>query len=193
MKSNIRTIALSVLVTLAGVSTAHAIVSMPDVLSDDMVLQQNQKVPIWGTADPGETVVVKFAGQAKTATASADGRWLVKLDPIRASATPATMIITAKNTIELTNILVGEVWLVAGQSNMQRLLSETANGEAVIAAANHPLIHLFNVSRQVAFKHAQPPLATWQACNPETVKQFSAAGYYFGVELEKELNVPIGL
>jgi sialate O-acetylesterase len=178
---------------LAGVSTAHAIVSLPDVLSDGMVLQQNQKVPIWGKADPGETVVVKFAGQAKTATASADRRWLVKLDPIRASATPTTMIITGKNTIELRDILVGEVWLVAGQSNMQRLLSETANGEAATAAANHPLIRLFNVSRQVAFKHAKPPLATWQVCSPQTVKEFSAAGYYFGVELETELHVPIGL
>src|SRR2546422_7372193 len=93
----------------------------------------------------------------------------------------------------MKNIRVGEVWLLAGQSNMQRLLSETANGEAAIAAADHPLIRLFNISRQVAFKHQPPPLATWQACSPESVKQFSAAGYYFGVELEKELRVPIGL
>src|SRR5690349_21998134 len=76
---------------------------------------------------------------------------------------------------------------------MQRLRSETANGEAAIAAANHPLIRLFNVSRQVAFKHANPPLARWQACSPQSVKEFSAAGYYFGVELEKERHVPIGL
>ena len=82
---------------------------------------------------------------------------------------------------------------MSGQSNMQRLLSETADGAVAIAAANHPLIRLFNVSRQVAFKHQPPPLATWQACSPESVKQFSAAGYYFGVELEKELGVPIGL
>lgn len=193
MKRSIHTIALTVLVMLAGFSTAHAIVSLPDVLSDGMVLQQNQKVPIWGRADPGETVMVKIAGQSKTATASSDGRWLVKLDPIRASRTPATMIITGRNTIELKNILVGEVWLIAGQSNMQRLLSETANGAAAIAAANHPLIRLFNVSRQVAFKRAKPPLATWQACSPQTVKEFSAAGYYFGAELENELHVPIGL
>jgi sialate O-acetylesterase len=103
------------------------------------------------------------------------------------------MIVSGKNTVELKDILIGEVWLVAGQSNMQRLLSETANGDNAIAAANHPLIRLFNVSRQVAFKHASPPLATWQACSPQSIKQFSAAGYYFGVELEKELHVPIGL
>ena len=174
-------------------STTRANVSLPDVISDGMVLQQNQKVPIWGQADPGESVTVKFAGQSKTATASADGKWLVKLSPMQANSTAATMIISGKNTIELKNILVGEVWLVAGQSNMQRLLSETANGDAAIAAADHPLIRLFNVSRQVAFKHAKPPLATWQACSPQSVKEFSAAGYYFGVELENELQVPIGL
>ena len=104
--------------------------ALPDVISDGMVLQQNQRAPIWGKADPGETVTVKFAGQSKTATAPANGNWLIKLDPIRANATPAAMVISGKNTIELKNILVGEVWLVAGQSNMERLLSETANGEA---------------------------------------------------------------
>ena len=172
---------------------ARANVSLPDVISEGMVLQQGQAIPIWGKADPGEVVTVRFAGQSKKAIAAMDGTWRVKLDPMRANATPATMIISGKNTIELKNILIGEVWLVSGQSNMERLLSETANGEAAIAAANHPLIRLFNVSRQVAFKRAPPPLATWQPCSPQTIKQFSAAGYYFGVELERELHVPIGL
>src|SRR6059058_1804572 len=112
---------------------------------------------------------------------------------MKANATAATMTIAGRNTIELGNILVGEVWLVAGQSNMQRLLSETANGDAATAAADHPNIRLFNVSRQVAFKHAPPPLARWLACSPLSIKEFSAAGYYFGVELENELHVPIGL
>jgi sialate O-acetylesterase len=192
--SNSIRVLLLVLTTLTvGSSAARANVSLPDVLSDGMVLQQNQKVPIWGKADPGENITVKFAGQSKTATASPDGKWVVRLNPMPANATPATMTIAGRNTIELKNILVGEVWLVAGQSNMQRLLSETANGEAAIAAADHATIRLFNVSRQVAFKHAKPPLAIWQACSPQTVKAFSAAGYYFGVELENELHVPIGL
>jgi sialate O-acetylesterase len=187
----IRFCVLAILLLIA--SGVRANVSLPDVISDRMVLQQKQRVPIWGTADPGEAVTVRFAGQSKKTTASADGKWLLKLDPLSANATPATMTISGKNTIEVTNILVGEVWLVAGQSNMQRLLSETANGDAAIAAADHPRIRLFNVSRQVAFKHAPPPLATWQVCSPQTVKDFSAAGYYFGVELENELHVPIGL
>ena len=192
MNRSIQFLFLLIAVAAASLST-RANVSLPDVISSGMVLQQNQQVPIWGKADPAETVTVRFNGKSKMATAAADGRWLIKLSPMRASTTPATMLISGKNTIELKNILVGEVWLVAGQSNMQRLLSETANGTAAIAAADHPTIRLFNVSRQVAFKHAAPPLATWQACSPQTVKEFSAAGYYFGVELEKELNVPIGL
>src|SRR5262245_37526514 len=172
---------------------ARANVSVPDVISDSMVLQRNSKIPIWGNADPGEAVTVRFGKQMKKTIALPDGKWLIKLDPMVANATPSTMIISGNNTLELKDILVGEVWLVAGQSNMQRLLSETADGEAAIAAADHPQIRLFNVSRQVAFKHAQPPLGRWLACSPQTVKEFSAAGYYFGVELQKELRVPIGL
>jgi sialate O-acetylesterase len=189
----IATIFFVLIVAVLSAAEAQANVSLPDVISEGMVLQQGQAVPFWGKADPGEVVTVRFAGQSKKAIAALDGTWRVKLDPMRANATPATMIVSGKNTIELKNILRGEVWLMAGQSNMQRLLSETANGEAAIAAANHPLIRLFNVSRQVAFKHTPPPLATWQACSPQSVKQFSAAGYYFGVELERELHVPIGL
>jgi len=178
---------------LLPAASARANVVLPDVINDGMVLQCDRAIPIWGKADPGETVTVSFAGQKRTATADQEGKWLVHLSARRATAIPATMIVSGKNKIEIGNILVGEVWLVAGQSNMQRLLSETANGEQAIAAANHPSIRLFNVSRQVAFKHAPPPLARWQSCTPESVKQFSAAGYYFGVELANELKVPIGL
>ncbi len=174
-------------------TVARANVALPDVISSGMVLQRDQVVPIWGKADPGEAVTVRFNGQVKTTTADANGRWVIRLQRLKATATPAVLIVEGKNKIELQDILVGEVWLVAGQSNMQRLLSETANGEQAIATANHPAIRLFNVSRQVAFKHASPPLGVWKACSPESVKEFSAVGYYFGVELQKELNVPIGL
>ena len=172
---------------------AQANVILPDVISSGMVLQQGKRIPIWGKAEPGEAITLTFNKQSKQTTADKDGNWLVRLNPLRGSSTPATMTIEGKNKVELKDILVGEVWLVAGQSNMQRLLSETANGDAAIAAANHPTLRLFNVSRQVAFKHAPPPLATWQACTSESVKQFSAAGYYFAVELQKQLNVAIGV
>ena len=192
MKTKIR-LCIAAIAVLLSAASARANVVLPDVISSGMVLQRDHAVPIWGQADPGESVTVRFANQSRTVIAGNDGKWRVNLDPLRANATPAIMTISGKNTIELKNILVGEVWLLAGQSNMQRLLRETANGEAAIAAADHPLIRLFNVSRQVAFKHQPPPLATWQPCSPETVKEFSAAGYYFGVELQQELKVPIGL
>jgi sialate O-acetylesterase len=188
-----KTLLLLILLVLATPLLVQADVVLPDVLSSGMVLQRDQKVPIWGKADPGESVTVKFGSQTKRTTAGKDGKWIVHLSPSHANATPAKLTVEGKNKLELNDILVGEVWLVAGQSNMQRLLSETANGEAAIAAANHPLIRLFNVSRQVAFKHAKPPLAVWAACTSDSVKQFSAAGYYFAVELQKELKVPIGV
>src|SRR3989442_13113987 len=128
MKTSARLFFLMILAVLSAAGV-KANVSLPDVISEGMVLQQGQAVPIWGKADPGEVVTVRFAGQSKKASAAMDGTWLVRLDPLRANATPATMRISGKNTIELQNILVGEVWLVAGQSNMQRLLSETANGD----------------------------------------------------------------
>lgn len=186
-------ILLTTILLFASAFVAKANVTLPDVLSDSMVLQREHVVPIWGRADAGESITVRFAGQTKTTVADKDGKWHVNLSALKANATPATMTIEGKNKIELKDILVGEVWLVSGQSNMQWRLIESNNGEAEVAAAKHPLIRLFNVSRQVAFKHAQPPLAVWQACSPQSVKEFSGAGYYFGVELQKELNVPIGL
>src|SRR5216683_2026157 len=150
---------------------ARANISLPDVISGGMVLQQRQRVPIWGKADPGEVVTVRFDSQSKKVTAAADGKWLVRLDPMGANATPSTMFIAGKNTIELKDILVGEVWLVAGQSNMQRLLRETANGDAVQAAANNPNLRLFNVRREVGFKRTGAKIGEWAACTPDSVKE----------------------
>jgi sialate O-acetylesterase len=181
------------LVVLASSARVCAEVSLPDVLSDSMVLQRGVRVPVWGTASPGEAVTVSFNGQTRKTTAGAGGRWRVWLDPLRANATPSVLTVSGRNRIELKDVLVGEVWLVSGQSNMQFTLAETREAQAAIAAANRPLIRLFNVSRQVAFRHKPPPLATWQACTPGSVKDFSAAGYYFAVELQKELGVPVGV
>jgi sialate O-acetylesterase len=181
------------MVLLLATMVARANVSLPDVIGSSMVLQRDRPVLIWGNADPGEAISVRFGKQNKSITADGEGKWRISLAPLHATATPQTLVIVGRNTIELSNILVGEVWLVTGQSNMQRLLSETANGEAAIAAAAHSQIRLFNVSRQVAFKHAAPPLGAWQVSSPQSVKEFSAAGYYFGVELQQALNVPVGL
>jgi sialate O-acetylesterase len=138
-----------VLVTAAvGCATVAGDVTLPDVIGSSMVLQQKQAVPIWGTADAGEAVTVSFGKIKKTIVANGNGKWHIDLGKLSANSSPQTMTIAGKNTIILSDILVGEVWLVAGQSNMQRLLRETDNGEAVQAAANHPNIRLFNVSRE---------------------------------------------
>lgn len=174
-------------------AAASAEVRLPDVLGDSMVLQRRQAVPIWGWANAGESVTVKFGKQTRNAVADANGKWRVDLQNLKESFVPQTLKIEGANVIELKNILVGEVWLVAGQSNMQRLLRETANGAEVQSKADSPNIRLFNVSRDVAFKKKPGKLGEWQAVTPESVKEFSAAGYYFGLEMEKALKVPIGL
>src|SRR6266550_973683 len=187
------TLALRFLAILLSATAARANVTVPDVISNSMVLQRDRAVPIWGTADPGETVVVMFASQTQGTKAGRDGKWQVTLSPMPASATPGTMTISGNNTITLDDVLVGEVWIVSGQSNMQFTLAESADGEAAIAAANDAAIRLFNISRKVAFQHEPGPLALWQPASPASVRDFSAAGYYFAVQLRDALHVPIGI
>lgn len=186
-------ILLSAALILLGTVHAAADVRLPDVIAGSMVLQQKQKVPVWGSAEPGEAVTVTFGGQKRTAVAGADGKWRVDLDKLQANAAPQAMTIAGRNKIELTDILVGEVWLVSGQSNMQWRLPESADGEAAAAAADHPDIRLFNVSREVGFKKRRGKLAEWLRCDPKSVREFSAAGYYLAIELQKALNVPVGI
>ena len=192
MKTKVKLLLIASVVLFSSLF-ARADVRLPDVLADSMVLQQKQIVPIWGWAEAGEAVTVTFGKQTKTVVTDANGKWRVDLKNLTASFTPQTLEIKGKNTIELKDILVGEVWLVAGQSNMQRLLRETANGDEVQKQANHPNIRLFNASRDVAFKKKPGKLGFWQPTTPESVAEFSAAGYYFGVEMENALKVPIGL
>lgn len=182
-------IATFLCIYIAGFAYVH----LPDILSDSMVLQQNMRVPLWGNALPGEAVTVTFNGQQKNTKANDQGKWIIYLDPMKANATPQTMIIRGINTIHLKGILIGEVWLCSGQSNMQHTLSTTNNGDSVIASAHDPMLRLFNVNRQVAFKHKYGPIGQWNSCTPASLRPFSAAAYYFGVELQKKLHVPVGI
>jgi sialate O-acetylesterase len=178
---------------LAATTLCYADVAIPDVLGDGMVLQRDHRIPVWGTASPDELITVSFSGHVKKTRADKDGRWRVDLDRMPAHATPATLTIAGRNAVELKDVLVGEVWLCSGQSNMQLTLPETNDGEAAIAAADHAAIRLFDVSRDVAFKRKTGKLGSWQVSSPESVRPFSAACYYFGLELQKELQVPVGL
>jgi sialate O-acetylesterase len=171
---------------------ARADVKLPAVIGDNMVLQQNAKLPIWGTAEPGEQVTVTIGGQKATATAGADGRWVVKLDALKAGG-PHELTVTGKNNITIKNVLVGEVWVASGQSNMQWSVRASANPDKEIADAKHPKIRLFTVPRVPATEPQRDCNAKWVECSPETIPDFSAVAYYFGRDLQKTLDVPIGL
>lgn len=172
---------------------ARADVKLPTILGDHMVLQQQMPVPIWGSADPGEHVTVDFAGQKLSADADAQGHWEVKLAALTASNKPADLIVTGKNTVTLHDLLVGEVWICSGQSNMTFQLKQAMNAKAEIAAANHPNIRLFTVPRNIQFQPARELHGQWAACSPKSAEFFSAVGYFFGRDLHQSLNVPVGL
>lgn len=182
---------------------AGAELKLPAIFGDNMVLQQQQRVPVWGWASPGEEVVVTFSGQTKATHADAAGKWLVKLAKLKASAEPQTLVVESGETKSFTNILVGEVWLCSGQSNMEKPLGPQPgqkpvfNYEAELAAADYPQIRLFKIGRTLS----ATPLADlektsgWLACNSNSLEgvKFSAAAYFFGREIQTNLNVPVGL
>lgn len=171
---------------------AAAEVKLPSVFGDHMVLQCNQPVPIWGWAQPGEKVTVGLADQSKTATADASGRWSVRLDAMKAGG-PHVLRVQGTNTLERTDVLVGEVWLCSGQSNMAMTVGGSQNRDAEIAAADFPQIRMLMVARKTAEKPQDDCEAQWIVCSPQTVAGFSAAAYFFGRELHQKLAVPVGL
>lgn len=177
---------------LAAVSVAQADVRLPHVFGEHMVLQQDMPVPVWGWADPGEEVTVSVAGQVKSTTAAASGKWSVKLAPLKAGG-PHAFSVQAKNRIDLADVLVGEVWLCSGQSNMAMNVGSSNNAEQEAAAAKFPKIRMLIVERTTAETPQDDVTAEWVVCSPETVARFSAAGYFFGRELHKQLKLPIGL
>ena len=194
----IRTLITAALVLLVG--DLQADVACPAIFSDHMVLQRDRPVAVWGTADAAESVAVVFGGIERTTTADADGRWAVDLPPLAASTEPRALAIRGKNTLTFSDVLVGEVWLCSGQSNMEKPLGPrkgqrpTDDSEVEIAAADHPLLRLYQVPPG-GKPSAKVTSLRWVACTPETIvgTQFSAAGYFFGREIQRELGVPVGL
>ena len=170
---------------------ATAAVKPAAVFCDNMVLQCDAKVPVWGTADSGEQVTVAFRDQ-EVSTVAKGGKWVVWLQPLK-TGDPGELTITAGYTITIENVLVGEVWVCSGQSNMQWSLAAADNAQEEIAAANYPNIRLFTVARHVAAEPVDDCRGRWSACTPESAKGFSAVGYFFGRHLNKELDIPIGL
>jgi sialate O-acetylesterase len=178
---------------ISPLAIAQADVSLPAVFGSHMVLQRDLPVRVWGNADAGEKVTITFAGQTATATTDANGKWSIKLKAMPVNAKGQAMTIAGKNTVTLDDILVGDVWVCSGQSNMEFSTSSAINAQKEIAAANFPMIRLLKVRKDTSPVPLEDCSATWATCSPETVGGFSAVGYFFGRDLQQLLNIPIGL
>ncbi len=174
-------------------ATASAAVKMPALFGDGMVLQQQKPVAVWGWADAGQEVAVKFAGQEKKATADDKGKWTVTLDPLKMNTKPAAITIAAGDeTVEIKDVLVGEVWICSGQSNMEWTVGR-CNAPDDIAAAKYPLIRTIKVPKTPSAELLEDFKGSWTACSPETVPNFTAVGFFFARKIHGELGVPVGL
>jgi sialate O-acetylesterase len=178
--------------SLFALPHASAAVTLPAIVGDNMVLQQGKWLRIWGWASPDEKVTVTFAGQKASTTAHKAGNWSVRFQPLKAGG-PFDMTIAGDNTIVLHNVLIGEVWVASGQSNMEWGMWGVVDKGKEIAAADWPKIRLFTVTKDNAPVQRIDCKGSWAECSPKTVGGFSAVAYYFGRELHKQLGIPIGL
>ena len=176
-----------------GIVAARADVSLNNMFGDHMVLQQGIKNKVWGKADPGEAVTVTLGSQTHSTTAGTDGTWHVLLDPVMEYGGPHTLTVKGKNTVTFNDVLIGEVWVCSGQSNMQWGVGAVNDADIERAAAKFPNIRLISVP-QVGTQEPQWNFkGRWAACTPVTVNGFSAVGYFFGRQLHQTLGVPVGL
>jgi len=181
----------SLLLTLVPSVTAD--VKLPNVLASHMVMQRNVPLTVWGTADAGETVSVGMGKEVLETAADDKGNWQVQLKPQKADGKPRQLTVKGNNTVVLEDILIGEVWIGSGQSNMEWQLTSTIGASEAIAAANHPTIRLFHVPKVQAGQPASDVNASWKVCTPANIPAFSGVLYYFGLHLQQDLHVPIGL
>lgn len=171
-------------------------VQIAPLFTDHMVLQREQSVSVWGRAKAGTAVTVAFAGQSKSQNADASGHWLVKLDPLKASHEGRELIVTSASStrpVKISDVLVGDVWLCSGQSNMHFTMSRVENAKTEIAAAHHPALRFFKVDDQFGLEPKSDATGQWKTISPATVSNCSAVSYYFARALQQKLDVPIGL
>ena len=183
---------LAALAVMMFAAPSFAEVKLPSVIADNMVLQRGMKIPIWGTASPGEEVTVTLNGKSAREIADKDGRWMVKL-PKQKAGGPFELQVAGSNAITLKNVLIGEVWVCSGQSNMAWTVRNSNNPDEEIANAKHPMIRLFTVPRLSTPEPKTDVEADWQVCTPETIPNFSAVAYFFGRKLHQDLGVAVGL
>ncbi|RYG28261.1 hypothetical protein EON81_28835, partial [bacterium] len=187
----------SVLITMLVAPMPPALPFLSSAFGDHMVLQRDRPNTFWGWSTPGDRVTVEVVGTKASATAGTDGKWTVRVKPPKVGG-PYKVVVSGASKVELQDVLVGDVWICAGQSNMQMSLGAALNGPAEVAAADEPNIRLLTVERAVAYSPVPTSGGKWAVCTPESVTPdpwggFSAVGYYFGRKLQHDLKVPIGL
>ncbi len=184
---------ISFLVLLFCALSANAKVSLPKFFSDNMVLQRNVQIPIWGWGNPNEKIVIKFHNQTKNTTTDSEGNWIVRLDVEKAGG-PFRLSISGENTIQINNVLVGEVWLCSGQSNMEWLVRYSLNAEEEIKTAENPFIRHIKIEKTInSLPQNDISGGKWNVCDSVTVGDFSAVAYFFAKNLYAELKVPVGI
>jgi sialate O-acetylesterase len=193
MKSNLK-IALIAIGIILSMQLINANVSLPEIFSDNMVLQQKSEIIIWGWAKPGEKVIIKagWLDSEITATGSVQGTWKLALKTPEAGG-PYDIHIQGYNELVLKNVLIGEVWICSGQSNMEMSPQSIINSQEEIKNADYPNIRLFTVNTSTSIYPQQHLSGSWSVCTPETMKTFSAIGYFFARKLQGELGVPVGI
>ncbi len=189
---------LFLLVAFLATPILHAELRLPSFFSDHMVFQRDAPIPVWGWADPGRTIQVSLGEGPVSTTAGEDGRWKIELPAMAANAAGLTLKVWTEDKnpipfIELKDVLVGEVWLCSGQSNMEWSVAASLNSAEEIAAANFPAIRQMKIDHLTAATPQADVKSVWQVCSPETAGSFTAAGYFMARELHRELGVPIGL
>lgn len=166
---------------------------LPHLFSDHMVLQRDTDIRVWGWANAGEGIAVTLAQTTRETVAAADGTWEVALPPMPAGG-PYVLTVRGRNAVEIKDVMIGEVWVASGQSNMTFPLSGAATSAEALATANRPDVRLFTVPGRVSLTpQSDTRPASWQVCTPESAKEFSAVAYFFAVRLEESLDVPVGI
>ncbi len=188
-KTNLTLSVLAIAAVISG--PVQAEVKPNPLFTDGAVLQRGQPVPVWGTARDGEKVTIEIDGQ-KISAITAAGKWSVNLKPLKEGG-PFTMKITGDNTVTINNLLVGEVWVCSGQSNMEWTFSKADNAKEEGPKANYPKIRMFTVKKKVSAKPLAEVEGSWVECSPQTVNGFSAVGYFFARDLHQKLSVPVGM
>jgi len=192
-RSRILSLICIVIPLVLGAKKAQAL-ALPSVFASGMVLQRDKPIPIWGTAQPNSEVRVSFGGQSVKTTTKPDGTWLLTLQPMLASDIGQTMTVEGDGThLDFKDVLIGEVWLCSGQSNMQLSTKYVNNADEEMAQATDRAIRLCTVARSAAPEPQSNANIKWDVCTPQTVKEFSAVGYFFARNLRKKLHVPIGV